>query len=401
MAAPPFSAIIPHRNRPAVLCRSLHRVQQYWSTSIREVLVVDDASDAGQLPQLDSSDLSVRLLRQEQRHGAAACRNAAAAVAVSPLLLFLDDDSWPEAGMLPPVAEAFVRDEKLAAVGFRVLLGTQCESGGAFNAVVGCGAAVRREAFLQAGGFPVSFGFYAEEYALCYQLLELAYRVRMWAQPTVFHGKVAQQRDNATILAQLTRNNRRLLEPHLPAVPVIANRLQEILEWYRLLGRRFACESAVEAACQEDLALPGRKPWCAELWQELSGQMLLDQFAERLRDRGIRAVSLWPVGKDTRSFSTALSAASIDVLEVLDPESRYGVMSFAGLPVTGEPSSHSQATVIASFSPGLCWNGLHGPLLAGYQPVYAGFAYLTGHEDPVLPVRQLFRKEGVVSVLDD
>lgn len=392
--APAFSAIIPSRDRPRLLESSLRKLLGCWDDRIAEVIVIDDGSSPDNVPRVNDLGRKVRWLRRGQSAGPAACRNQAAAEAAAELLLFFDDDSWPDAGDLSSLQSAFESDPRLAAVGFQVRVGRQCESGGAFNALVACGASVRRSPFLAAGGFPEEYRFYVEEYALCYRLIQRGGKVRIWESPIVQHEKADAGRDPRRILGQLVLNNRRLFEPHAQRIPAAADRLEEILDWYALLGRRLNVEEEVAQARAVELDLSLDPPCSPDLWERWSGASLLADFAARLREAGIRAVSLWPIGKDCRTFSRALGEAGVDVVDVLDPEGRFGIERFADLPVAREVRANGPAIVVASFSPGQCWNGLRGPVLADAAAVAAGFCFVGAGDPEDLEVRRRLRRRG-------
>jgi GT2 family glycosyltransferase len=188
--------------------------------------------------------------------------------------------------------EAFDRRADLAAIGFRVTVGDFCEGGGAFNAFVAAGAAVRSSHFLSAGGFSEDFRYYVEEYALCYRFAELGLDVRMWDRPVVFHAKASTNREKGRILEQLVRNNRKLLQPHRNDDPWIAERLDELLTWYRLLARRYGATEEVEQAAMEEIVDSKRQVWTPEFWTRLAGLDRLDALASRLRDERVRRVAL-------------------------------------------------------------------------------------------------------------
>lgn len=354
-----FSAIIAHRDRTETLVTSLRHLLRMWEPWLHEILVIDDGSAISPRTALSEFPRLV-LIENAQPRGPAWCRNHAAQLASTPYLLLFDDDSYPLEGSLSEVVRAFENEKQLAAIGFRILLGDSCEGGGAFNAFIACGATIRRDIFLSAGGFPADFGFYVEEYALCYRLAELNYRVEMWSSPTVFHAKVAQNRDRGRIVSQLIRNNRRLLEPHAGDDPLIAKRLTEILDWYRLLAKAQQVPEAVEHALREPLEPTTVVPWSRKFFHALQGLDRLEAFCQHLAQSGIDAVNLWPIGKDTRTFAKALRDAGIQPMQVLDPMCRFSIEEFAGLPVSSNPPTHP--VVVASFSPGLNWNARHAPI---------------------------------------
>lgn len=388
-----FAAIVPHRDRPSILAQSLSKLVAAWGRQIREIIVVDDGS-AGGPPRLPAriDQTPVRIISQSTSRGPAAARNRGARLTDAPNLLFLDDDSYPRSGSLDAVAAAMDRHPRLAAIGFRVTLGESHESGGAFNAVIACGCAVRADAYRQVGGFPEELAFYGEEYGLCYRLIEEGWLVRQWNSPTVQHDRVAAQRDPARMITQLVRNDRLLFEPHVGERPEIRQRLQDLFEWRRILAARLGVSEIANHASAELLpALGPSRPWPASLWKQLCGDDLLRGFVEKLEPKG-RTWSLWPIGKDTWSFKRALEQAGHSVTETLDPDGRYGVEWYADLPVRRRPSAGSAGIVVASFSPGQCENGLAAAGRWGWDVVHAGFGFLS----PDDPIDQVVRQTAAV-----
>lgn len=371
----PFTAIVTHRNRPESLARALDRLRLVWGNHLAEILVVDDGSESAFVPSPNQLGSGTTMLRLGSNVGPARARNIASEQAKGELLLFLDDDSEPDEGDLLGVARAFDAKPELAAVGFRIRLGALCESGGSFNTVVACGSVLRADAYRQVGGFPERFGYYVEEYELCYRLIAAGFEVRHVHEPSVLHHKATAERDQGRILAQLVRNNRRLLEQSAERSPEIASRLAELLSWYDLLARRYRVEEAVRSARAEKLDDEPASLWAPEVWRKLSGVEPLTRWVEDLQRQGIggSGVHLWPVGKDVRTFATAANRAGIEVLGLLDPEGRYGAGTFCHLPVTGAPTARG-SILVASFSPGQCWNGVVPQRWEG-AAVDAGFGY--------------------------
>ncbi len=180
-----------------------------------EVIVVDNASDPpASAPRQLANGLSLRLLRAETNLGAAG-RNLGAAEARGDWLVMLDDDSYPlDAAHVAVLAAA---PQEVAAIGAEIrLLDGSREAGGLPEVFVGCGAALRREAFLDSGGYDAAFGFYAEEYDLCAKLLLAGHRVAHDLRFRVRHGKVAGGRDFNAILCNLVRNNGWVVQRYAP-----------------------------------------------------------------------------------------------------------------------------------------------------------------------------------------
>jgi mycofactocin system glycosyltransferase len=186
----PFvSVIIPVRNRPddiAVCLRSLRELD--YPEDKLEIIVVDDASN-DQTPDVVSR-FPVRLLRLEQHRQASYCRNHAARQARGELLAFIDSDCLADSAWLQELVPAF-KDQTLGAVGgivdsyyhengldryekvksslrvsshFR-----RSEQNDPFFYLPSCNLLVRRDLFLQLGGFNEDL-VVGEDVDLCWRM---------------------------------------------------------------------------------------------------------------------------------------------------------------------------------------------------------------------------------------
>ncbi len=109
------TAVIPSHNRPRALIKVLRELR---NEPIDEVIIVDNGSAADFGPLL--AGMSVRLLKLRANEGVAA-RNRAADRAGGELLLMLDDDSYPQPGVVALMKDLFALFPSLGAVGGRVL----------------------------------------------------------------------------------------------------------------------------------------------------------------------------------------------------------------------------------------------------------------------------------------
>lgn len=205
---PEVSVIVPSRNpRPdwlEALCASLLG----QSLPDFEVIVVDDASDgaAYSLPE----DSRFRLVRRSRQSGPAACRNAGVAEARADRLFFTDTDCvlGPETlahavrGLeLAPVStgNTITRVESrfgrlVALLGFPGggIIGFdrvwRVDAGGFAQSFSSCNVALRRDLFLETGGFDDSFPVAGgEDTVLARRILEAGGRIRYEAAQEVWH----------------------------------------------------------------------------------------------------------------------------------------------------------------------------------------------------------------------
>jgi len=291
--------IIPTHQRPRELRETLERLGALpiacWGPDPR-VIVIDNASDPpAEAPPRLANGLRVELLRLDENRGAAA-RNAGAEACDADWLVMLDDDSSPLVCDLAGVLAAAPDD--VAAIGGEITLnGGGREAGGLPEVFVGCGAAVRREAFVRLGGYDASFGYYAEEYDLCARLIADGSRVAHTRSIRFEHRKSDTGRDFARILARLVRNNAWVIRRYAPDA-VLRQAMRTMLDRYRRIAERERVPEAFESAEDEarrTIGAQARAPLDDAGWDRFTGlsaarRGLAGAFAPgagvRLVDRG-------------------------------------------------------------------------------------------------------------------
>jgi GT2 family glycosyltransferase len=117
--SPSVSVIVPSYNRRERLARLLGGLERHRQAGAAfEVVVAVDGSTDGTLEMLSllRTGFPLRVIAQS-RSGPAAARNAAIAAARGDVLLFLDDDVAPQAGLFEHHLSFHSRHERAAAVG--------------------------------------------------------------------------------------------------------------------------------------------------------------------------------------------------------------------------------------------------------------------------------------------
>jgi len=209
---PRVAIVIITRDRPDDLERTLSRLRALPERPA--VLVVDNGSADGATARVAARFPGVAVLAQDRDLGAAG-RTAGVLAAAAPYIAFCDDDSWWEPGSLSAAADLLDAHADVALLAARVeledgrleptcaemarapLVGRPGLPGPPVLGFVACGAVVRRDAYLAAGGFEPDWGVGGEEQPLAAKLVdrgwELVYVDRLRAQ-----HRPSRRRDPAT-----------------------------------------------------------------------------------------------------------------------------------------------------------------------------------------------------------
>lgn len=338
-----ISYVIPTKDRPARLAATLEAIGRLPAHR-GEVVVVDNASSVGEVAggcEL-ANGVVVRVLRMSRNMGAAARNEGArASDPSSEWLVMLDDDSYPvgvpgcvEAGGLggllseqPGEVFAVAGEIFLPARGVR-------ESGGLPEVFIGCGAAVRRDVFLDVGGYDESFDYYAEEYDLCARLLLAGGRVRLDRRFKVEHHKVEEGRDFNRIVHRLVRNNGWVMRRYAPE-RLRSAALRETVERYGRIAAKedarwgYAC--GVEELSRTAFGQPMRT-MSDGLWERFTG------VEEARRSIGLA----W---RDRRFSSAVLGFCGKGEVEIRRVLREFGVRVV-------ENAEDAEAVVVGTLSPG-------------------------------------------------
>lgn len=213
------SVIICTHNRADNLAENLPKVLNAVGDRQCEVIVVDNCSSDHSVQV--ATALGVRCI-PENRLGLSHARNRGIKEASGDLVIFIDDDAWPETEWLPEIAEAF-RDPSVACVGGRVIPAWKHLSGwpswlhnrliGFFTVIeypdfrtlsypnypAGTNIAFRRQVLTEVGGFNPDLGRTGkslnsgEETDLCLRIERAGHRI-VYTPDAVVHHYVHEDR---------------------------------------------------------------------------------------------------------------------------------------------------------------------------------------------------------------
>ncbi len=239
MPLPSVGVVVVTRDREDELSVALERLTALPDAP--PVVVVDNGSRDGTVAMVRHRFPRVGVVPAGRNLGAAG-RTIGVRLLRTEVVAFADDDSWWAPDALPTAAAAFAADPALAVVAGRVLVGPEqrtdpvCEAMAASPVVgpasawcattdaaralapvavesagplvlgfVACGAVVRREAYLQVGGFHPRYGVGGEEELLALDLAAAGWTCR-YVDTVLAHHHPSPARDPARRRSVTTRN---------------------------------------------------------------------------------------------------------------------------------------------------------------------------------------------------
>jgi GT2 family glycosyltransferase len=230
--------ILTMGDRPAELERAVRSALAQENCDL-EVVVVGNGADVPSAPP------GVKVINLARNAGVAGGRNVGAEACAGDVVVFLDDDGWlPDRGLGSYVASRFADDPGLAVMSFRVvdpeggpgarwhvprLRAGDPERSSAVTTFAGGACAIRRAAYLEAGGLPDAFFYAHEETDLAWRLLGLGYRLEYDAAVRMCHHALPNARHAA--FYRLDGRNRVLLARRNLPWPLAAAYL---LDWFAL-----------------------------------------------------------------------------------------------------------------------------------------------------------------------
>jgi GT2 family glycosyltransferase len=243
--------ILTMGTRPAEFERAVRSVEALHGDRV-DLVIVGNGADLPPVPA------GVKTIRLPENVGVPGGRNIAVDACTGDVILFLDDDAWyHDPGIGEYVAGRFAADPKLAVLAFRVVDPAGGSSGrwhvprlragdpGRSSPVTTFGGgmcAIRRSAYLEAGGLPDDFFFAHEEIDLSWRLIDLGYRLEYDAAAEMSHPHVPNSR-HPTWYRQDGRNRVLLARRNLPWPLAWAY----VLEWMAMTLLRERSPAAIRA----------------------------------------------------------------------------------------------------------------------------------------------------------
>lgn len=179
------SALITNYNTWDLTTLCAQELERWSKENLKEILVVDDASEQNIPKNLPAS---VQVIRNSENRGYVASVNIGFAQLQGDIIILLDSDAYPLMDLIPLITQAFATNSKLGSIGFQPVdeqgqpTGSCSPEPNAIGLLYGqklealsrswfkltenlplclhsCGMAVRRSAFEEIGGFDEEFDF--------------------------------------------------------------------------------------------------------------------------------------------------------------------------------------------------------------------------------------------------
>lgn len=358
--------VLPTRDRPDELARTLSAIAALPPHDA-EVLVVDNASRTpAAAPASLSNQIPVRVLRQSTNLAASA-RNIAVnhTDASRRWIVMLDDDSHPltpdhidalrdqpgdvlavqaEIWLTPPADQlqralcastGRISAEQSQLPAFTPSLRTglarthaaveppartdpKREAGGLPEVFIGCGVAIRRDAFLHAQGYDHRFHYYAEEYDLAAKLIAQGGRIAFDRRFQVHHRKVQSNRSMNRILRRLVRNNAWVMRRFAPK-DVLTAELRRTIARYAGIALKEHAELGYATGLFDlarTLHAQPRTPLSQEHWARFTGLTACREALQHAwTSRRFNTATLLSPGKNAHVVAHALAELGVRVVD--------------------------------------------------------------------------------------
>jgi hypothetical protein len=170
---------------------TLVKLQEHGFDSL-ETIVIDDGSIVAWPTYFPEKFPWVKFIRSESSHGYIFQRNQIARLLSAPLILGLDDDSFPVAGSIAEAAAWLMKQPKVSALAFPIIssgkpLPSISEPPFPVKTFIGCGNLIKRELFLALGGYDARLQYSCEEGQFCLDALCHGYATYSFPAVVVEH----------------------------------------------------------------------------------------------------------------------------------------------------------------------------------------------------------------------
>lgn len=197
----PVSVVFVTHNRKELLQHAIAAIKQQ-SVPV-EVIVMDDASTDGTATMLETCFPEVHYARTDKSLGPSYQRNEGAKKATSDIIIFLDDDTIVQDKNTIAQTLRDFNQPKIGAIAMpfiNILQNDKIQTGAPdtddvylLHSFVAAAFAVKRNLFLEAGGFRTEYFYMGEEGDLCIRLLAAGYYIKAGTATPAHHYQPANR----------------------------------------------------------------------------------------------------------------------------------------------------------------------------------------------------------------
>lgn len=343
---PAVSIVLATYNRRDVVLNTLREIDRRRDEVAGiEVTLVDNGSTDGTPGAVRDAFVDVNILALNRNAGSCA-KAFAVGRTRAPLILFLDDDSYPRPGALARMVDRFTEQPGLGAAGFVVH-----RPGGAFDCgalpgvFVGCGVGLRRAALRQVGGLDRTLFMQAEEYDLSFRLVRAGWTVACFDDLEVDHLKTPHGRLSGRTVFYDTRNNLLVASRYLPA-PFERIAVADYLQRYRWIAENTGHPGAYQQGRQ--IALLRRRAermqyarWRLDraAFERLFRFEQIQRHMSQLSCQGVSRIVLADLGKNVYPFVAFARTQGIEVVAIADDLFARQGRFYRGVPIKPVPEA--------------------------------------------------------------
>ena len=203
---------ITTRDRWDVLAVTLSELRKKGYEDV-ETIVIDDGSKQPLPKALRAAFPKVRFERVDNSLGLVVQRNRLAQMLSSTYYLSLDDDSFPVAGNINEAVNWLENHLSVAALAFHVVRADEDISSAEMlgepfpvQYFIGCGHLLRREQFLELGGYLDRLHYFSEEIDFCLKALLQGFSTYAYPAVVIRHNRTPTARNLAKATRYYMRN---------------------------------------------------------------------------------------------------------------------------------------------------------------------------------------------------
>lgn len=359
---PVVTFLLATHNRKTATLNTLSKLQSLERSQdfLTQTIVIDNASTDGSPDAIAEQFPTVHLIRQRKNQGACA-KNAGLSAATGDFIVFLDDDSYPDASSIRRMIDHFQTDPRLGAAIFDVTLPDGSREASAFPTVcIGCGTAFRREALIAAGGLPTDFFMQAEEYDLSLRLLDAGWDLRRFDDLHVSHLKTITARRPARTTRLDIRNNLLVISRNFPR-QWIWPYAKDWIQRYRWLaadsGARhsLAFYRGLIEGITKSLILGKRRAISQGAFEKFA---MIDRIRADLsraaRRHNLRRTLFIDVGKNLYAYWLAARALNLNIVAIADNNFASADRKYRDIPIIDDTAARIlafDAAIVTNTSP--------------------------------------------------